>query len=174
MAESPLPIRVAQTIGLTTASTIAGVSFAISALLVPRILESPTPLLLQQWKHSFVAGKKSLPPLAGLSSASFFYLAYKAHGTPTMLPRKWQLYLASGLLAVGIVPYTLLIMAPTNNKLLAKAEETSGLGIEDKIVEIGLGGETAHKLVDDWATLNVGRAFMLGLAAVIGTWNALG
>jgi hypothetical protein len=65
-------------------------------------------------------------------------------------------------------------MAPTNRKLIAKAEETSSLAITDEVVEVGLGGETAHKLVDDWATLNMGRSIMLGLAAVIGTWNALG
>jgi hypothetical protein len=86
---------------------------------------------------------------------------------------RWHLYLASGLLAVGIVPYTQLVIAPTNRKLLAKAEETSTLAVEDTVVEIGLGGETAHKLVDDWATLNVGSSILLGLAAVIGTWNIL-
>lgn len=175
MAETtPLPIRVAQTIGLTTASSIAGVSLSLSALVIPRILESPTPLLLKQWKHNLDSGKKSLPPLAGVSAAAFFYLAYEARKVHTILPRKWQLYLASGLLAVGIVPYTLIIMAPTNSKLIAREEETRSLGSEDKIVEAGLGGETAHKLVDDWATLNLGRSIMLGLAAVIGTWNALG
>ena len=64
-------------------------------------------------------------------------------------------------------------MMSTNNKLLNKAEETSALKAEDKIVEVGLGGESAHQLVDKWATLNLGRAIMLATAAVLSAWVTL-
>ena len=64
-------------------------------------------------------------------------------------------------------------LASTNNKLLNKAEETSALKAEDKIVEVGLGGETAHQLVDNWATLNLGRSVMLAMAAMLSTWATL-
>lgn len=83
------------------------------------------------------------------------------------------MYVVSGLLTIGIVPWTMVVMAPTNKKLLDKAEETSSLAIDDKIVEVGLGGESAHQLVDKWATLNLGRSIMLAVAAVLATWTTL-
>lgn len=72
------------------------------------------------------------------------------------------------------MPYTLTVMGSTNKKLLDKAEETSSLKAEEKIVEVGLGGESAHQLVDKWATLNLGRVIMLATAAALSTWTTLG
>lgn len=114
-----------------------------------------------------------MPPLSLITSLAIGYLAYEAKGNPNALPHKWKLYLVSGILNVGIVPYTIAVMLPTNNKLMAKAEETSSLKAEDKLVEVGLGGESAHQLVDRWATLNLGRAIMLAAAAALATWTAL-
>lgn len=74
---------------------------------------------------------------------------------------------------MGIVPYTLIAMMPTNKKLLAKVDETKALGIKDEVVEAGLGNETAHKLVDSWGVLNLGRALMLIVGSLAGTWTAL-
>lgn len=154
-------------------SALAGGVLTISAMLVPRLLESPSPLLLKQWKHTFEAGKASIPLLASICTLSFGYLAYEAKRAPNALPHVWKIYAASAALCIGIVPYTLTALASTNNKLLNKADETSALKAEDKIVEVGLGGESAHQLVDKWATLNLGRAILLATAAVLSTWATL-
>ena len=82
-------------------------------------------------------------------------------------------YLAAGLLTVGIVPYTLAVIRPTNEKLLAKAKETKTLAITDEVVEIGQGNETAHKLVDNWGVLNLGRAVMVAAASMVGLWTVV-
>jgi hypothetical protein len=142
-------------------------------MLVPRLLESPSPLLLKQWKHAWEAGFKTFPPLAGISALSFGYLAWEAKHSPNAMPHQWKVYAASTLLCFGIIPYTLAVMGSTNKKLLDKAEETKVLKAEDRIVEVGLGGESAHQLVDKWATLNLGRAIMLATAAVLTTWTIL-
>lgn len=168
-----MSIRLAQAIGLTTSSALAGSSLTISAMLVPRLLESPSPLLLKQWKHTWEVGRASMRPLASICTLSFGYLAYEAKRAPNALPHVWKMYAASALLCIGIIPYTLTAMASINKKLLNKAEETSALKAEDKIVEVGLGGETAHQLLDKWATLNLGRAIMLATAAVLSTWTTL-
>ena len=173
MSEVPVSIRLAQAVGLTTSSALAGSTFTISAMLVPRLLESPSPLLLKQWRHTFDVGRVSMPPLASICTLCFGYLAYEARRAPNATPRLWQMYTASATLCIGIIPYTLTAMASTNNKLANKAEETSALKAEDKIVEIGLGGESAHQLLDKWATLNLGRAIMLATAAAISTWATL-
>jgi len=168
-----MPIRIAQTVGITTVSALAGMTFSFSAFVVPRILESPSPLLLRQWNHTFRAGMSTIAPLASLSALLFWCLAYKAKNAPNVMPHRWKSYLVTGALAIGILPYTAGLMLPTNKKLLDKAKETSSLAVDDKLVEVGMGGETAHQLVDKWATLNLGRAILLGIAAVLGTWTAL-
>jgi hypothetical protein len=171
MSDTPLPIRLVQTIGITTSSILAGSVASASFALVPRLLESPTPLLLKQWGNAYNAGKKNAPPFAVLSSACYFYLAY---ALPSNFPRsKLYGYIAAGALTVGVVPYTRLVMMDTNKKLLAKVDETRTLGIKDEIVEVGLGNETAHKLVDSWGMLNLGRAALLVVGSLVGTWTAL-
>jgi hypothetical protein len=134
MSDTPLPIRLVQTIGITTSSILAGSVASASFALVPRLLESPTPLLLKQWGNAYNAGKKNAPPFAVLSSACYFYLAY---ALPSNFPRS-KLY-----------------------------------GYKDEIVEVGLGNETAHKLVDSWGMLNLGRAALLVVGSLVGTWTAL-
>lgn len=118
-----------------------------------------------------LAGKKTGPPFAALSSACYFYLAYTLPSSATK--SKLYGYLLAGTLCIGIVPYTLAFMLGANKKLLAKAEETKTLSVKDEVVEVGLGNETAHQLVDKWGVLNLGRAVMLAAGSLVGTWTAL-
>jgi hypothetical protein len=171
MSSTALQIRISQTVGITSSAIFSGYIFSASFTLIPLLLEAPTPLLLKQWNNAYLAGKKTAPPFAALSSVCYFYLAYSL---PFNSPKsKLYGYLLAGALAVGIVPYTLAVMLPTNRKLLAKVEETKTLGVKDELVEVGLGNETAHKLVDSWGVLNLGRAFMLAIGSVVGAWTAL-
>jgi len=167
MFDNALPIRLAQTVGITASSILGGYVASASFTLVPRLLESPTPLMLKQWGNAYDVGKKNAPPLAALSAVCYFYLAY------TSPKSKFYGYLIAGALSVSIVPYTLAVMLPTNKKLLAKVDDMKMLGIKDEVVEVGLGNETAHKLVDYWGVLNLGRAVLLIVGSLVGTWTAL-
>lgn len=169
MTDSPLPIRLAQTLGLTTSLILGGANLALSIQLVPRLLDSPTPLLLRQWHAAYLQGKRAFPPFALLSSLSYFYLAYKGDA----LDGNRIGYLVAGLLTVGIVPYTFAVMGGTNRKLIEKREEIGALGSQDTVVEIGLKNESAHALLDWWGVLNLGRGVMLSAAGVLGVWTAL-
>lgn len=75
---------------------------------------------------------------------------------------------------IGAAAYTGLAMGNVNGKLFKKAEELEGLGAADEVVEVGLGGETVHGLVDWWATLNMGRAAIFMVSSLAGTYAALG
>jgi len=177
MPDSPLlPIRIVQTAALTTIASAAGANLGLSFYLIPRLLESPTPLMLKQWNASFDLGKTTIAPLAGMGSALFFYLSYTFRQTINQgPPNTWKMYMLSGILALGIAPYTMLVIDPTNRKLKAKVEETKGLEVTDTLVEAGTaGGETAHVLVDRWGVLNLGRGAMLVASAIVGVWTALG
>jgi len=174
MTDSPTPIRIAQVLGITGTAALAGVSFSVSGLVIPRILESPTPLLLRQWQHLYDTAKMIVPPLAVVCGSSFLFVAYDAHQrTATVVPHQWKAYVASALLTLGIVPYTLLVIMPINRRLWQKVKDMRHLAATDTVFEATVGDETAHALVDKWATVNVGRATLLGVAAVTAAWIAL-
>jgi hypothetical protein len=130
--------------------------------------------MLRQWKNLYESGKATMPPMSLLTTAIIGYLAYDAKGRPGALGDKWKLYALASALNIAMVPYTLTVMASTNNKLLTKAGEIGELKLdEDMPLAVGVDGETPHQLVDKWATLNVGRALLLGAAAALTAWTTL-
>ncbi|KAI9642284.1 hypothetical protein NHQ30_009086 [Ciborinia camelliae] len=122
MTDVQLPIRLAQCIGITASSALAGASLSISFIAVPRILESPPHLLLKQWHNLFQQGKAFFPIASLIPAASFFFLAYKQTSQ-----LKLKMFAAAGALMVGIIPYTVLFMMYTNTKLLGKLDEAQGV-----------------------------------------------
>ena len=171
MAEGkPLSIRLAQATALFVSSTAAGVSLSISAFVIPPLLESPTPLMLRQWKGAFQRGRRTMPAAGEAAALAYFYLAYRfglRHGLAG------RLYLLAGGLCVGIVPYTLAVIMPTNRKLLKKVEDARELGVAEELLEVGAREEGAKYLVDHWGMLNLGRAAMVAAASVIGLFATL-
>lgn len=162
-ALTPNTARVLQTIGLTTTAILAGASASFSLYAVPRILESPTPLLLKQFKNMYNAGHDSLPAGTVVAASSLLYLAYDSHAAGTVA---WRGYVTAAVLAVGIVPYTIAVMLGTNNVLLGMAEEKEEK-LEKRAAEVKI-------LVDRWAIMNLGRSALLASAAVTAAWTALG
>lgn len=164
-ALTPNSARVLQTIGLTTTAFLAGTSASFSLYAVPRILESPTPILLKQFKHMYAAGHDSLPAGTVVAATSLLYLAYDSRAAGTTA---WRGYVTAAVLALGIVPYTLAVMMGTNNVLLGKAEE------EEEEEKVEAQAASVKQLVDQWAMMNLGRSVLLASAAVTATWTALG
>merc|ERR1711977_777078 len=152
-SETPLPIRLAQTLGITSSLILSGMTLSTSLTTVPRLLESPPTLLLQQWGHMYDRGRKTGPPIALLSSTTFFYLAYKAHVSPlsSSSTSSTTPYILAGLLSISIIPYTFAILMQTNKQLLRKVEvlEKVELSGEDE-VEMREAERSAHQLVDGW------------------------
>lgn len=84
------------------------------------------------------------------------------------------MYALSALFTLGIVPYTMIGMLPTNKKLKKKVEEMEGLDIGEKATEIGLAkGESAKELLDWWGVLNFGRGVFPLVGAYLGLWATL-
>ncbi|KAL2062820.1 hypothetical protein VTL71DRAFT_5892 [Oculimacula yallundae] len=180
--ETPVPIRLAQTLGITTSLILAGSTLSTSMVTIPRILESPPNLLIQQWGHMYDVGKKTGPIASSIASSAFFYLAYKTHvsslallnTTGPWIGRNW-LYTLAGVLSVGIVPYTFAFILPTNKKLLRLVEGTRRIEMsKEEVVLQSQEERNAHQLVDWWAVLNLGRGAMLVGSGVLGVWASLG
>ena len=135
--------------------------------------------MLRQWRKMYIAGKHVAIPCAFLSSLSYFYLAYSSFSSSNPFAGQagtgvGSAYLTAGALSAGIIPFTLLVLMPTNLKLERKEEETRASEKSDEVVEIGIqGGETAKVLVDRWGVLNLWRVGMLITASVVGVWTSV-
>lgn len=106
-------------------------------------------------------GKTQNPPIAVAVAASFLYLAWSVRsGAPLFKQTAYSrsgLFSAAAVLTLGVVPYTLLAMASTNNALLEKAK--SAPEISDT--------ETS-RLIEKWTTLNAVRGYFPLAAAAVG------
>jgi len=174
MPASSTSFRIAQAVGLSGAAWLSGNIAALSLISVPALSKShkedsvPAGYLARQWKHTFEAGKSQNPPIAGVATASFAYLAWSVRaGTSLSLlvpKNSIILYSVAAVFTIGIVPWTIIAMMPTNNKLLAKAEHSASVMADDKEVS---------DLLRKWTILNGVRSLLplagtaVALAAVL-------
>lgn len=57
---------------------------------------------------------------------------------------------------------------------MEKERSLAATSLEDKAAEAGVtSGETTHALLDKWAMLNLARAAITGVGAVLAIWAAL-
>lgn len=101
---------------------------------------------------------------------------YRAH-LPTPEPASSTprlLYLTSATLLASIIPYSAALLLPLNQKLEAKAKDLASASLTDASVEAGVAKEeTTHQLVDQWATINLGRSVLAGLSAILAAWASV-
>ena len=81
------------------------------------------------------------------------------------------LYFSAAATLAYIVPYSFLFLHPLSEKLVQRSEDFAGMAVTETVSEEG--EETTHALVDKWATVNLGRMVLSGVAAVMGLWAAL-
>ncbi|KAF2708747.1 hypothetical protein K504DRAFT_477199 [Pleomassaria siparia CBS 279.74] len=166
----PIGLLVAQAVGITASTFLFGQNAAISYMFVPAVLQAPAPLAVRQWKKVFDIGYANGPVLALISGAAFAFVAYKQD--PSSLPFRFNV--AAAVLVPSTVPFTFAFMVPTNTKLDEKLDSFAGTALTDKEAEAGVAKEeTTHALLDKWATLNLARAGIIGVASILGVWAAV-
>lgn len=169
MSELPTRVRVAQATGIILAATAAGANVGLSVFVIPRILESPTPLMLRQWYNMFRVSSRALPGPFLLPGFISLWLAYT-------IPEKSRLYAVAAALSLSVTPWTWVMIIPVNKKLSKKAAEVKSLdaGPGDVLPqEFGRDDETAHALVDSWGLRNLYRSAACFLASSVGLYAAL-
>ncbi|KAH6853486.1 hypothetical protein B0I37DRAFT_440627 [Chaetomium sp. MPI-CAGE-AT-0009] len=150
---------------LLLSTLTAGVNLSLSTFLVPRLLESPTPTMLQQWRRTYARGVATIPFAAAAAAAGYLWLGLSRAGGMGLC--RSRLYLVAAGLTVGVAPYTVVVMGGTNARLMGLEErvgEVRGLSEGEVAVE----ERSAKGLVDWWGVLNLGRAGMLVAGAVCG------
>ncbi|MDI1492790.1 MAG: hypothetical protein OHK93_004573 [Ramalina farinacea] len=162
--------RAALTFGLTASGLVAGTNTAMSIFAVPPMLLAPKQVMVQQWRKLFNLGLVWVPPTAVLASASLGYVAYASRsaskrdfGDVGGDASRWKgiAFAAAGILS--IVPYTLMFMKPTNDKLIA---ESNGAG--------HLAEREVKALIEWWSRLNLVRGVIGATGTAMGIWSAVG
>lgn len=136
---------------LVASSMFAGAAFYISWAEHPARLGLADAPALAQWQPSY---KRAVPMQAGLAllAAGLGLWAWLDAGDPLLL--------VGALLILAVVPFTLLVIRPTNNRMLATAPEQAGA--ETRALLIRWGG--LH-WVRTWLGLAAAAAFTAALAA---------
>lgn len=128
---------------------------------VPGLLAAQIPArtLAIQWQAIYDRGKVAAPGVAILSLLSYAYLAYSHYHEG----REWKGFITAALLTIGIAPFTLIVMARTNNTLI---------GVANGAV-VSVGDEAARQLVQKWGGLNLMRSLLPLAGSVVGLWSVL-
>jgi len=144
----------------------SGLILGISVSGIPALLINPsTSSMLTQWAHMFNAGKALMPKIAGIAAITHFSTAYLQYKTRS----PWIVSVASGILSLSIVPYTVLYMVPTTiDPLLRMLSEIRVQGGQEKVVE-----GAARRLVDTWGTQNFFRGLLPLAGSILALWTAL-
>ncbi|KAF9887102.1 hypothetical protein FE257_010596 [Aspergillus nanangensis] len=170
MSNFPISFRIAQTIGLSGSAWLSGNIVTYSMATVPAILHTvhhdglPLSLAVKTWRNAYELGKAQNPKIAAVTAASFLYCAWAVRAGTSLAPLTPRnsplLYGVAAVLTVGIVPWTLGVMMPTNNRLLAKADSKGELS-QQSCAEV-------EPLLQKWIKLNVVRGLLPFLGAISG------
>ncbi|EEP76951.1 predicted protein [Uncinocarpus reesii 1704] len=198
MSDNSTLIRTSQVLGITASGILAGGILNFSTVLVPTLLlpattsrrtfdssfqpGTPVSHITSQWHHAYSLGKSFVPLASLITASAYSYLSY--HFRQGTLTRQGNVvaanyYLFAALLTVLPVPFTLLIMKPTNSKLITKAESAEREGIVahkegDVQSELKASREEAEvqSWLKTWASLNTVRGlfpFAATICAAIAT-----
>ncbi len=136
-------------LALSASALFAGAAVYVSVAEQPARLALDDRALLTQWKPAYRRGAAMQAPLA-LIGCILGLMAWRQNGA-------WQ-WLAGAIVLVSAWPYTLLVIAPTNNEL-------SGTSVSDA-------GPRTRTLVEKWGRLHAGRSALGVLAMMLFVWGA--
>jgi Domain of unknown function (DUF1772) len=137
-------------LALTTAAIFTGAAIYVSLCEQPARLQLDDRALLTEWKPSYKHGFAMQAPLALIGAALGFAAWWQAGD--------WR-WLAGGIAIISAWPYTLLVIKPTNDRLLATDPADAGLQV--------------RALIEKWGRLHAGRTAIGVVTTVLFLWASL-
>ena len=147
--------------------TSAGLTLSITLFAIPALLSAPpgqTNTMLSQWRNIYTRGATYSPPFSAVAAATLSYAAWAHYTSPHPFvdeQGRWKGLVAAAVGTVAIVPFTLLVLMPTNRALITGADG-------GKLRE-----EAAKRLVRKWGVINGVRALFSLVGAMVGLWSLL-
>jgi hypothetical protein len=146
-------------------SKIIGSMMSLSLMAVPVLLDTTanSPQLFHQWARMYHYGHQVLP---GMAIGTFLLYCYACiRRRKADKPKPWRLLALAGLFTVSIIPFTLLVMKPTNDELfrLEKVTSTVRTGGHSEV-----GVTEAKGLVIKWALMHFTRSCFPLMGAISG------
>ncbi|KAI0595127.1 hypothetical protein F4775DRAFT_595616 [Biscogniauxia sp. FL1348] len=150
----------AQATAVITGSFLSGAMMSLSLMAVPVLLDSTTqaPQLFHQWTRMYHYGHQVLPTMAVGTLLLHGYTALRRRAAK----RSWGIFLLAGIITVSMLPFTWLVMVPTNNELF-RLETVSRT--DPAVMTI----ENAKELVVKWSWMHFTRSLMPLTGAILGT-----
>jgi hypothetical protein len=143
-------LRLVEFIATMTAAIFAGAALYINLVEHPARMGLGTTAAMLQWAPSYRRATWMQAPLALISFVSGLASAWMGAGLA------W----AAGALLIGaVVPFTFLVLMPTNRSLLTPGRD--------------LGSPETRGLLDKWARLHAVRTALSMLATALYLWQAL-
>ncbi|KIA75621.1 hypothetical protein HK57_00553 [Aspergillus ustus] len=147
-----------EAIAVITGSFLSGAMMSVYLLAIPSLFETTTDPghLVRHWHRIFMNGHIK-GPIISLTTTALYGLAALAKYNAG---QKWGVFATAGATTIAMVPFTLTIMASTNEALFRmEAEVQKGRN--------PTWGE-AERLVRNWSRFNLTRAFFPLAGAVLG------
>lgn len=136
-----------------------GAMMALSLMAIPLFLDTNTQSahMLTQWVRLYHYGHLLLP---SMSIGTFLLYGYtvigkRASGQP------WLIYAVAGAVTVAMIPFTLIVMVPTNNTLFRLEDEIKTKATITTLNEVQV-------LVTRWGRMHFVRSLFPLIGAVLG------
>lgn len=132
----------------------------LSLLAVPVLLDTDTKPshLLAQFVQLYQYGHRTMPALAVATCLLYGYIARRKRATS----RSWLIHAVAGVATITMVPFTWLVMLPTNNTLFRLNEEKeTSLTASGDLVQV-------QELVLRWSRLHLIRSLFPLAGAIVG------
>jgi hypothetical protein len=136
---------------------------SLSLMTIPLFLDTNTQSahMLHQWVRLYHYGHLLLPSMSLATLALYAYVALskRASGAP------WTSYAVAGAVTVCMIPFTLIVMVPTNDTLFALE---SGVKVSAAVASL----DYVRELVTKWGRMHLVRSLFPLLGATLG-FNAV-
>jgi hypothetical protein len=131
----------------------------LSLMAVPLFLDTNTESahMLNQWVRLYHYGHLLLPTMSVVTSLLYGYTAAGKRSSA----QSWVAYAVAGVMTLSMIPFTLLVMVPTNNTLFRLADEIKS---DAAVTTLG----QVQKLVTRWGRMHFIRSLSPLVGAVIG------